>query len=216
MSDLSLAKIDAVLVAINEAATVQEIKHTLDMANAAQIYAQQAKVGKDIELRTAEYVIRAERKLGELLESAKATGQITKVPPHNQSHVPDENMCTFTLEQAGIDRKLSSRAQKIAAVPEAEFEQAISKGKQTGKLSKSLFSRNGKARAQTNIRSVRLLLWRTEVHNLLRTLRMIIREGKKPLQLTEQDLAPLQKFRQKLRQIAAQNGWDKDNEDNDE
>src|SRR6516162_6437306 len=78
MSDLSLAKIDAVRLAIEEAVTVQEIKQTLDAANAVQVYAQQAKVGKDIELRAAEYVLRAERKLGELLQAAKAAGQITK------------------------------------------------------------------------------------------------------------------------------------------
>jgi hypothetical protein len=31
---------------------------------------------------------------------------------------PDENILSFTLQQAGINRKLSSRAQQIADVPE--------------------------------------------------------------------------------------------------
>src|SRR6476660_4914081 len=35
--------------------------------------------------------------------------------------VPGENNRSFTLEQAGITRDLSSRAQKIAAIPKAEF-----------------------------------------------------------------------------------------------
>ena len=37
------------------------------------------------------------------------------------SAVPKENR-TPTLADAGIDKKLSSRAKKMAAVPEAEFE----------------------------------------------------------------------------------------------
>ena len=40
------------------------------------------------------------------------------------SAVPREN-CTPTLADAGIDKKLSSRAQKLAAVPESKFEGMI-------------------------------------------------------------------------------------------
>jgi hypothetical protein len=33
---------------------------------------------------------------------------------YKSGNVPDENNSTFTLEEAGIDRKLSSRAQKLS------------------------------------------------------------------------------------------------------
>jgi hypothetical protein len=44
-----------------------------------------------------------------MLQVAKKAGQITKNPPYKQQHVPDGDMSTFTLEEAGISRKLSSR-----------------------------------------------------------------------------------------------------------
>jgi hypothetical protein len=56
-----------------------------------------------------------------MLASAKAAGQIghgSKSTGENQyksAVVPNENNRSFTLEEAGISRKLSSRAQKIAA-----------------------------------------------------------------------------------------------------
>jgi hypothetical protein len=59
---------------------------------AAEVYAKQAKLGKDIELKAAEYIVRAERRLGEMLVAAKAAGQITKNPPHQRPHVPDGNI----------------------------------------------------------------------------------------------------------------------------
>jgi len=53
MQDLSIEKIDAVRAAIEQAATVQEIKHALNVASAAQVYAQQSKAGKEVELRVS-------------------------------------------------------------------------------------------------------------------------------------------------------------------
>ena len=55
------------------------------------------------------------RKLGAMIAAAKAAGQITKVHNRPKSVVPDENNA-FTLEEIGITRKESMRAQRIAAV----------------------------------------------------------------------------------------------------
>lgn len=38
-----------------------------------------------------------------------------------KSAVPDENR-TLTLSDIGVDKKLSAHSQKVAAIPEAEFE----------------------------------------------------------------------------------------------
>jgi hypothetical protein len=92
-----------------------------------------------------EYIVRAERKLGEMLKAAKAAGQITHAhdPRHKPKPViPDENNRSITLEEAGISPKLSSRAQKIAAVPEEQFEQAIAEAKEKGKITKNMFVKN--------------------------------------------------------------------------
>ena len=129
MEDLSLEKLDAVRLAIEHAATVQEIKSTLDTAHAAEVYAKQARLGKDIQDKAWQYINRAERKLGEMLQAAKAAGQISKTNTLHRDHVPDGNMMHFTLKEAGIDRKLSMRAQQKAKMPEEKFEQMLKEGK---------------------------------------------------------------------------------------
>ena len=137
MQDLSLEKLDGVRMAIEAATSAQEIQGAICAAKAAEVYARQAKLGKDIQSTWAEYVVRAERKLGEMLIDAKAAGQITHA--HDPRHkpkpvVPDENNRSFTLAEAGIDRKLSSRSQKIAAIPKDEFEEKVATLKKSGTL----------------------------------------------------------------------------------
>jgi hypothetical protein len=145
MSDLSLDKIDELRVAIEQATTVSELKNILDTAAAFQVFLQKQKRGKDAELKIAEYILRAERKLGQMLQAAKAAGQITHHVRGQHVIGSDDNI--VRLKEVGISLDLSSRAQRIASVPNDEFEQTISNAKQTGKLSKSVFSRNGKAYA---------------------------------------------------------------------
>ena len=63
-----------------------------------------------------------ECKLGEILKAAKAAGHITKGHATSNQYskfadVPDENISKTTLSDAGITRKESSRAQKLADVP---------------------------------------------------------------------------------------------------
>jgi hypothetical protein len=129
MQELSLVRIEEVVAALESATTVQEVKSHIDAAKAAEVYAKQAKVGKDLELQVFQYVKKAERKLGEMLAAAKAAGQIKEGNP-NFTTVPQGNSCSFTLKEAGISRKLSSRAQKLAAVPKEEFDKAIAEGKE--------------------------------------------------------------------------------------
>lgn len=135
MQDLSLAQINEAFRALAAATTVQEVKSHIDAGKMAEVFARQAKLGQDLELRAFQYVKQAERKLGEMLQAAKAAGQI-KVGGsggnryQKSRNVPDENNSTFTLEEAGISRKLSSHAQKLASVPKEEFEKAIAEGKE--------------------------------------------------------------------------------------
>ena len=64
----------------------------------------------------------AEHKLGEMLDAAKKAGQITKA--NTLHHVEGDDM-KVTLSDAGISRDLSSRAQRIASIPEEEFKKQI-------------------------------------------------------------------------------------------
>ena len=114
--------------AIAEYKTVDEVKNFRDKALAVEAYAKQA---NDFELEHDAAIarVRAERKCGELLrdmEKAKGVqgqlqgrdssgGRVTR-PPEDQPK---------TLSEMGVTKDQSSKWQKLAEVPEAEFEKAI-------------------------------------------------------------------------------------------
>ena len=110
-----LITVDAALHALASATTSDELITLANQAAALQVYARRAKLGMVAQNRCAEIRLRAERKLGELLTT---TPRLHGRP----KSVPDEN--TFpSLPALGVpDRKISHRAQRIAAVPAREFE----------------------------------------------------------------------------------------------
>lgn len=120
--DGALVKYDAACRAVAEAKATDEAKDLRDKAEAMRVYARQAK-NKGLEVDAAEIRMRAERRLGELIKKQKDTVGLNRggwptCGAKEEPQVP-------TLAEAGIDKKLSSRAQKLAAVPEAEFEGLI-------------------------------------------------------------------------------------------
>ena len=89
------------------------------------MYARQAK-NRDLEVDAAEIRIRAERRLGELIKLQKetvglATGAAGIGKPAS-AVITEYRTQPPTLAEVGIDKNLSSRAQKLAAVPEEKFE----------------------------------------------------------------------------------------------
>ena len=124
---MKLAKYDAACRAVAEAKTVDEAKDLRDKAEAMRAYARQAK-NRQLEVDTAEIRMRAERRLGEIIKLQKETvglntGTAGKGRPNlgGSDEVPPKNERP-TLAEVGIDKKLSMRAQKLAAVPEGKFE----------------------------------------------------------------------------------------------
>ena len=70
--------------------------------------------------------MRAERRLGELIKAQKETVGLNKGGnPNLPTGTQSEPVVRPTLAEAGIDKKLSSRAQKLAAVPAAKFERMV-------------------------------------------------------------------------------------------
>jgi N6-adenosine-specific RNA methylase IME4 len=117
---MQLVKYDAACKAISEAKSVDEIKHVHNISDAMRAYAKQAK-NKQLEIDAAEIRIRAERRLGEIIRDQKETVGLNKGGnPKLLTGARQEPVAT--LADAGIDKKLSSRAQKIAAVPQKEFD----------------------------------------------------------------------------------------------
>ena len=122
-----LIKYEAACRALAECKSVDEVKTWADKAAAMQAYGRMAK-DKTLEVDAAEIRIRAERRLGEMLAAQKADGGLSKgaagagVNQHTPAEVRSSVTTAPKLAEVGISKDLSSRAQKLAAVPEAEFE----------------------------------------------------------------------------------------------
>lgn len=110
------------------AKNTDEVKDLRDKAEAMRAYAHQAK-NRQLEIDATEIRIRAERRLGELIKAQKETvglatgtrGQLVSrgVIGGTKTEPPIKPP---TLADIGIDKKLSSHAQKVADIPEEEFE----------------------------------------------------------------------------------------------
>ena len=114
-----LIKYEAACRALAECKSVDEVKTWADKAAAMQAYGRMAK-DKTLEVDAAEIRIRAERRLGEML----ADSDLQKGGRPAEKTGRDERPVSKppTLAESGISKDLSSRAQKLAAVPVAEFE----------------------------------------------------------------------------------------------
>lgn len=122
----TLVKYEAACRALAEAKAVDEVKDLRDKADAMRIYAMQAK-NKTLEVDAAEIRIRAERRLGEMIAAQKESGGLSKGAADKGANAVDTNdrVKKPKLSDAGISKDLSSRAQKLAAVPQAEFEAEV-------------------------------------------------------------------------------------------
>jgi N6-adenosine-specific RNA methylase IME4 len=121
-----LIKYDAACRMLAEAVAVDEVQDIRGKAEMMRAYARQAK-DRALEISAAQIRFRAERRLGELIIAQKETvglaqGRRTDLVPAGDE-VSDGKV---SLEQAGIDRKLSSRAQRMADIPTERFEQLLS------------------------------------------------------------------------------------------
>jgi N6-adenosine-specific RNA methylase IME4 len=113
---------DTACRALAAAVRVDEVKSVLDVSAAIEAYGRQAK-NLDVEANAVTLRERACRRLGEMLIEAKRIGQIAEGRPKT---VPaTEQLKRFTLEEVGIDRKLSMRAQKKAGISATAHEAMV-------------------------------------------------------------------------------------------
>jgi N6-adenosine-specific RNA methylase IME4 len=138
MSSTELALFSIAKEALAEAVKVDEVKDVRDHAERVRLYGQQAK-DRTIIADATEIIMRAERRLGELLRSAHETGQLGIGRPSRSNMEGAETPSggddddrpevsppqRITLTEAGISKKLSTRSQKFAAVAETAFEAAL-------------------------------------------------------------------------------------------
>lgn len=120
-----LVKYEAAKHALAQAKSVDEVKNIRDVSSAMKAYAKQAK-DKQMEVDACEIRIRAERRLGEMIRDQKETVGLAQ--GKRTDLVPEGNQVNDrpTLSDVGIDKKLSSRSQAIANIPEEQFEETLS------------------------------------------------------------------------------------------
>jgi hypothetical protein len=128
-----LVRYEAACKALADARAVDEVQDIRNKAEAMRVYGMQAK-NKTLEVDAAEIRIRAERKLGELIREQKGTVGLNRGTVVSGGKKPvvatDDRREKPTLADAGISKDLSSRAQKLAAVPAEEFEAEVGEWRQ--------------------------------------------------------------------------------------
>lgn len=118
-----LVRYDAMCRAIDAAYEVDEVKAIHDHAAMLQAAARVAK-NHDAEMRAYEIRMRAARKTGELskkIEKAQGVRTDRETSPHNR-----EKLKSKVLSDAGISTQQASDWERLAAVPQDQFEAAIS------------------------------------------------------------------------------------------
>jgi len=124
---MNLVKYDAACRAIAAAKSVDEV---LLIRDKAQAIAAAARIAKNhgMEIDAAEIRIRAERRLGEMIGEQKRTVGLNPGTRPNRQHggtMQEPPSDKPTLAAVGIDKKLSSRAQAIASIPQEDFEATL-------------------------------------------------------------------------------------------
>ena len=128
VSEFRLVKYDAACRALAEARSVDEVKDILDKAIAMACYARQSK-NKDLEADANEIRLRAERRLGEMMDEGKpdraAVGGDRRVNDGVSKTPSLTRLSKPTLIEIGIDKNLAKRARMLRGLSDKEFEAVV-------------------------------------------------------------------------------------------
>lgn len=119
-----LAKLSAATRALAEARTLDQVKHIMDVAEAARTYARAAKLGLEAANHAAEVKLRAERKAGELLAQLERSNGGR---PTENSFQAGTSFSEYreVLTENDIAPTTAHRWQTVATVPDEVFEELI-------------------------------------------------------------------------------------------
>ena len=116
MKDTGLIRYDAMVHAIMVCEEIDEVKDIRDKALAMELYAQQA-MNTDAERKACSVRLRAEKECGK---------QLAEMNNHGGDRKSDSRSPNTTLKDIGISKDQSSKWQRLAQVPDDEFESALS------------------------------------------------------------------------------------------
>jgi len=120
----ALAKLSAATHALAEAKTLDDVKHIMDIAEAARTYARAAKLGLEAANHAAEVKLRAERKAGELLQQLERSNGGR---PAENSFQPGMSFSEYrtVLTESNVAPTTAHRWQAAATVPDDIFEDHV-------------------------------------------------------------------------------------------
>lgn len=107
---------EAILYALAEAQSIEEVKKIHDHADAVRAYVRSASMGLDLQNRAAEIKLRAERKAGKMLSEMRLRGGRQRSKLHR---------VTLTLSDLGITKQQSRRWQLEASLSDGDFENYV-------------------------------------------------------------------------------------------
>jgi hypothetical protein len=129
--DRTLEHLDQAKRALLAATSIDDVRDIRDKAAAIERYMRQRDDSREAQNAAAELKLRAERRLGELL--AKTEERAKKGRPGTKMlHDATFSGAPPKLAELGIERTQSHRWQKLACVPEEQFENFISETKNAG------------------------------------------------------------------------------------
>ena len=102
----------------------------LNKVRAIEVWAKAERKDAELQNIIAEQKIRTQRVLGRLIKEGQDRGELAKQSENQSNLVSDGNKVKKTLSDIGLTRKQSSVYQKIASIPEAQFESHIAEKKQ--------------------------------------------------------------------------------------
>ncbi len=119
---VALLKVEEAANALALCRTTDEAKSIRDKAIAIEAYLRSQKAGGMAQADAAEIKLRAERRLGELLEEQAESRARQTRGGDRKSKSPEATLIVPTLRKLGISRTQSSDWQRVAAVPREKFE----------------------------------------------------------------------------------------------
>lgn len=123
----ALVKLEGAVRMLAEAGTLEDVKHVHDLAQAAAEYARAARLGLEAQNSAAEIKLRAERKAGEMLAGLeRQPGRRSDI---TLSTIGQGSEYATVLEETDTTRQAAARWQKIAALPDDQFEEYIAETK---------------------------------------------------------------------------------------
>lgn len=124
--ELSLQILDKARQALEQATTFDDTKLIRDKAEAMHMFAKRQRYSVECVNHCVEIKIRAERKLGQMLQQTSETSEEwTKSKPHRKG-LP-------TLEELGVDIGQSRDWQRLATLDDKDFEPWLEKARVSGK-----------------------------------------------------------------------------------